>query len=350
MGRSGLSVSRLALGTMTWGRSTTWRTPATSSATFLAAGGDLVDTAYGYADGASEEALGTFLGDLVPREEVVVCTKAGISRRTGERVVDTSRRTLMSQLDTSLARLGTSYVDLWLVHTWSDTAPVEETLSALEWAVTSGRARYVGVSNYSGWQSAHAATLMSAGRVPLVANEVEYSLLNREAEDEVAGAATALGLGLLPWSPLGRGVLTGKYRHGVPADSRAASREHAALHLAIPGRRLGAGGGRGGDRRAGARGVSDRGGAGVGARPAGRGGPHRRGAHHGPAADRAGVRAARAAGRAGVGAGRRLGLSRPPAPRSQSRRAPLDSTRLDEPSDPVSSPSSASYSLSSRPR
>ena len=229
MGRSGLSVSRLALGTMTWGRSTTVEDARDQLRTFLAAGGDLVDTAYGYADGASEEALGTFLGDLVPREEVVVCTKAGISRRTGERVVDTSRRTLMSQLDTSLARLGTSYVDLWLVHTWSDTAPVEETLSALEWAVTSGRARYVGVSNYSGWQSAHAATLMSAGRVPLVANEVEYSLLNREPEDEVAGAATALGLGLLPWSPLGRGVLTGKYRHGVPADSRAASREHAGF-------------------------------------------------------------------------------------------------------------------------
>jgi aryl-alcohol dehydrogenase-like predicted oxidoreductase len=135
----------------------------------------------------------------------------------------------MNQLDTSLERLGTHYVDLWLVHTWSDTAPVEETLSALEWAVTSGRARYVGVSNYSGWQSAHAATLMSGGRVPLVANEVEYSLLNREAEDEVADAATALGLGLLPWSPLGRGVLTGKYRHGVPADSRAASREHGGF-------------------------------------------------------------------------------------------------------------------------
>ena len=185
----------------------------------------VVDTAYGYADGASEEALGTFLGDLVPREEVVVCTKAGISRRTGERVVDTSRRTLMSQLDTSLARLGTSYVDLWLVHTWSDTAPVQETLSALEWAVTSGRARYVGVSNYSGWQSAHAATLMWAGRVPLVANEVEYSLLNRNPEQDLLGAAQALGFGILPWSPLGRGVLTGKYRHGIPADSRAASRD-----------------------------------------------------------------------------------------------------------------------------
>jgi aryl-alcohol dehydrogenase-like predicted oxidoreductase len=197
--------------------------------TYVAAGGDFVDTAHGYANGASEAALGTMLGDLVPRDELVICTKAGISRRTATRVVDTSRRTLMHQLDTSLERMGTPYVDLWLVHTWSDDTPLDETLSALEWAVTSGRARYVGVSNYSGWQAAHAATLLSARRIPMVANEIEYSLLNRIPEDELASAAQALGFGLMPWSPLGRGVLTGKYRHGIPADSRAASREFSGL-------------------------------------------------------------------------------------------------------------------------
>jgi aryl-alcohol dehydrogenase-like predicted oxidoreductase len=135
----------------------------------------------------------------------------------------------MHQLETSLKRMGTSYVDLWLVHTWSHETPLEESLSALEWAVTSGRARYVGVSNYSGWQAAHAATMMSANRIPLVANEIEYSLLNRMPEDELAPAAEGLGFGLLPWSPLGRGVLTGKYRHGIPADSRAASRDFTGL-------------------------------------------------------------------------------------------------------------------------
>ena len=197
--------------------------------TYLAAGGDFVDTAYGYGDGASEKALGGMLGDLVPRDDLVICTKAGVSRRSGTRVVDTSRRALMHQLETSLKRLGTQYVDLWLVHTWSDDTPLEETLSALEWAVTSGRARYVGVSNYSGWQAAHAATLMSANRIPLVANEIEYSLFNRMPEDELTLAAQALGFGLLPWSPLGRGVLTGKYRHGIPADSRAASRDFSGL-------------------------------------------------------------------------------------------------------------------------
>ncbi|HEY8653854.1 MAG TPA: aldo/keto reductase [Dermatophilaceae bacterium] len=229
MGRSGLSVSRLALGTMAWGVSTPIEDARDQIKTYLAAGGDFVDTAYGYGDGASEEALGAMLGDLVPREDLVICTKAGISRRTGTRVVDTSRGTLMHQLETSLERLGTPYVDLWLVHTWSDDTPLEETLSALEWAVTSGRARYVGVSNYSGWQAAHAATLMSQSRIPLVANEIEYSLLNRMPEDELASASQALGFGLLPWSPLGRGVLTGKYRHGIPADSRAASRDFNGL-------------------------------------------------------------------------------------------------------------------------
>jgi aryl-alcohol dehydrogenase-like predicted oxidoreductase len=222
-------VARLALGTMGWGARTSVEDAHDHLKTYLAAGGDFVDTAHGYADGASEEALGTMLGDLVPRDELIICTKAGVSRRTGTRVVDTSRRTLMYQLDTSLERLGTTYVDLWLVHAWSDATPVDETLSALEWAVTSGRARYVGVSNYSGWQAAHAATRMSASRVPLVANEVEYSLLNRIPEDELVPAGQALGFGLLPWSPLGRGVLTGKYRHGIPDGSRAASGELNAL-------------------------------------------------------------------------------------------------------------------------
>ena len=222
-------MSRLALGTMGWGTRTSVEDARDHLKTYLAAGGDFVDTAHGYANGGSEEALGTMLGDLVPRDEIVICTKAGISRQTGARVVDTSRRTLMNQLETSLQRLGTPYVDLWLVHAWSDETPLEETLSALEWAVSSGRARYVGVSNFSGWQAAHATTLLSGQRVPMVANEVEYSLLNRIPEDELVQAGQALGFGLLPWSPLGRGVLTGKHRSGHPDAPRDAPGERARL-------------------------------------------------------------------------------------------------------------------------
>jgi aryl-alcohol dehydrogenase-like predicted oxidoreductase len=114
---------------------------------------------------------------------------------------------------------------VWQVHVWSDQAPWEETLTALDVAVTSGRASYVGVSNYSGWQTAAAAAWQRAlpGRATLASTQVEYSLLNRDVEDEVLPAAAALGLGVFAYSPLAGGVLTGKYRTGVPADSRGAS-------------------------------------------------------------------------------------------------------------------------------
>jgi aryl-alcohol dehydrogenase-like predicted oxidoreductase len=230
VGSSGLRVSRLALGTMTWGRDTDEHESRDQLTAFLEAGGTLVDTAAGYGDGAAEELLGQLLREVGCRDEVVVCTKAGISRRSGERVVDTSRRAMLSALDGSLRRLGTDHVDLWLAHTWSDDVPLEETLSALEAAVGSGRARYAGISNYRGWQSARAATLADARTTGLlVAHQVEYSLLSRDVEEEVAPAAEFLGLGLMAWSPLGRGVLTGKYRHGTPADSRAASPHFASF-------------------------------------------------------------------------------------------------------------------------
>ena len=169
--------------------------------------------------------IGSLIGDVVRRDDVVLATKAGISRRTGQRVTDTSRGHLLTSLDASLRRLGVDHVDLWQVHVWTDETPIEETLSALDIALTSGRASYVGVSNYSGWQTAQAATWQRAvpGRATIASTQVEYSLVNRAIEHEVLPAAQALGLGVLAWSPLGRGVLTGKYRHGIPSDSRGAS-------------------------------------------------------------------------------------------------------------------------------
>jgi aryl-alcohol dehydrogenase-like predicted oxidoreductase len=225
LGATGLSVSRLGLGTMTWGRDTDEHEAREQLVAFIEAGGTLVDTAAGYTDGDSERLIGSLLGDVCARDDIVLATKAGVGRRKGERFTNASRGHLVSTLDASLKRLGVDHVDLWQVHTWVDDAPIEETLGALDFAVTSGRAAYVGVSNYNGWQSAQAATWQRAvpGRATLASNQVEYSLLNRAVEAEVVPAAQALGLGILPWSPLGRGVLTGKYRHGTPADSRAAS-------------------------------------------------------------------------------------------------------------------------------
>ncbi|MCD6639124.1 MAG: aldo/keto reductase, partial [Nocardioides sp.] len=225
LGTTGLKVSQLGLGTMTWGRDTDEHEARDMLVAFAEAGGTLVDTAAGYGDGASEELIGRLLGDVVARDEMVVATKAGISRRAGNRTNDTSRGHLLSTLDESLRRLGVDHVDLWQVHIWSDDTPLEETLTALDLAVTSGRAAYVGISNYSGWQTAQAATWQRAvpTRIPLASTQVEYSLVNRQVEHEVLPAAEAMGLGVLPWSPLGRGVLTGKYRHGIPGDSRAAT-------------------------------------------------------------------------------------------------------------------------------
>jgi aryl-alcohol dehydrogenase-like predicted oxidoreductase len=225
LGRTGLQVSRLGLGTLTWGSDTDEADAKAQLTAFVEAGGTLLDTAAGYGSGASESLIGDLLRTVVDRSDVVLATKGGINRPRGERVVDVSRGALLRDLDASLRRLGVDYVDLWQVHTWSDEVPVEETLTALDAAVTSGRTRYVGVSNYAGWQTAKAATLQAAvaGRAPIASTQMEYSLVQRGVEREVVPAAEALGIGLLPWSPLGRGVLTGKYRTGIPSDSRAAS-------------------------------------------------------------------------------------------------------------------------------
>jgi aryl-alcohol dehydrogenase-like predicted oxidoreductase len=233
LGRAGLLVSRLALGTMTWGRDTEADDAAAQLKTFVDAGGNLVDTADVYGDGDAESVIGNLLTGVVNRDDVLLATKSGL-RPSRERRRDTSRGHLLRSLDASLSRLGVDYVDLWQVHGYDADTPLDETMSALDHAVTTGRARYIGISNFSGWQTAQAATWQAAwpGRAPLVAAQVEYSLLERGIEREVLPACQALGLGVLPWSPLGRGVLTGKYRHGRPADSRAAS-PHFELFVSL---------------------------------------------------------------------------------------------------------------------
>jgi aryl-alcohol dehydrogenase-like predicted oxidoreductase len=225
LGNSGLRVSRIGLGTMTWGRDTDEHEAADQLKTFLERGGNFIDTAAVYGDGDSERVIGGFIGTLVKRDDLVIATKAGINFSSGERSVNNSRSSLLSDLDKSISRLGVSNVDLWQIHSWDENVPLEETLSAIDIAVSSGRTRYVGVSNFAGWQLARAATLQNPlfGKAPIVSIQSEYSLLNREIEREVLPAATELNIGVLAWSPLGRGVLTGKYRSGKPSDSRGAS-------------------------------------------------------------------------------------------------------------------------------
>jgi aryl-alcohol dehydrogenase-like predicted oxidoreductase len=229
LGRTGLRVSRLGLGTMTWTRDTDEAGAAEQLKVFLDAGGTLVDTADVHGDGAAEQLLARLTDSLVPRSELVIAARAGAaepgSRVDAPRSGTASRSTLLAALDASLRRLGTDHVDLWQVPAFDPATPTEETMHALDVAVASGRARYVGVAGYCGWQLAKAATWQRAApnRVPLAATQLEYSLLQRGAEREVLPAALDAGIGLLASSPLGRGVLTGKYRHGIPQDSRGSS-------------------------------------------------------------------------------------------------------------------------------
>ncbi|MEU9981430.1 aldo/keto reductase [Streptomyces sp. NPDC050856] len=229
LGRTGLRVSRIGLGTLTWGRDTDEHDAVDQLKVFWEAGGTLIDTADVYGGGEAEYLLGRLVERLVARGDLVLATKAG-SVPDPDRRFDGSRGHLLAALDASLARLGTDYVDLWQVHAFDPATPLEETLQALDIAVSSGRARYVGVSNFCGWQLAKAATWQLAApgvRARLASTQMEYSLLQRGVEREVLPAALDLGVGLLPSSPLGRGVLTGKYRRATPAGSRGASEQLA---------------------------------------------------------------------------------------------------------------------------
>ena len=224
VGHSGLSVSRLGLGTLTWGRDTPLEEARPLLRAFVEAGGNLVDTAAAYAAGDAERMIGRLMLSDVERDQLVIATKAGFGIRDGQRVVDTSKQALLADLHASLRRLRTDHVDIWQLHAWG-SAPLEESLAAIDSAVSSGMVRYAGISNFVGWQTAQAATWQSAfpGRTPITSAQVEYSLLARRAEVEVIPAIRAFGLGFFPWSPLGRGVLTGKYRTGIPRGSRGAA-------------------------------------------------------------------------------------------------------------------------------
>ncbi len=225
VGASGLQVSRLGLGTMTWGRDTDEQEAADQLRLFLDAGGNFIDTAAIYGDGDSERVLGGLIDAMAKREDLVIASKSGISIRSGERKIDNSRKALLAELDRTLTRLGTDYLDLWQVNAWDEDVPLEETLGAFDCAASSGKVRYVGIANFSGWQTARAVTLQNPifGKAPISSTQNELSLLNRRCEREVLSAAKAMGFGFFAWSPLGRGVLTGKYRRGMPSDSRGAS-------------------------------------------------------------------------------------------------------------------------------
>ena len=194
---------------------------------FCEAGGTLIDTAAAYGAGRRRAASSAaWSRELGIRDEMVIATKAGFVIRNGKRIVDTSRRALLRDLDGSLRRLQSDYIDMWQIHAWGERAAGGVAGARSITPSSTGMSRAMpAYRTSSGWQTAQAATWQRAfpGRTPLISAQVEYSLLARRAEVEVLPAIRAFGMGFFPWSPLGRGVLTGQYRNGTPRGSRAAT-------------------------------------------------------------------------------------------------------------------------------
>jgi aryl-alcohol dehydrogenase-like predicted oxidoreductase len=229
LGRSGLRVSVLTMGTMTFGGRGPFKNVGTTDVAqarrqvdmCLEAGINLIDTADVYSGGQAEEILGEVLTGR--RDQVLVATKVRMSMGSGPNDAGLSRHHIISGCEASLRRLGTDHIDLYQVHEWDGQTPLEETLRALDLLVTSGKVRYVGASNYTGWQLMKAlGTAERLGLPPFVSQQIYYSLQAREAEYELIPLAIDQGLGVLVWSPLAGGLLSGKYRrdHEAPAGSR----------------------------------------------------------------------------------------------------------------------------------
>lgn len=215
LGRTGLKVSDLCLGAMNFGWTTSEEDSHTVLNHFVAAGGNFIDTADVYAGGKSEEILGRWL-KTQPRDQVIVATKVRFGAEPNN--AGLSRHHILNQVEVSLRRLQTDYIDLYQVHCWDNLAPLEETLSTLDGLVRSGKVRYLGASNYTGWQLQKAIEISRRmGWEQYVCLQPLYNLLDRSMEWELVPICLNEGLGIIPWSPLRGGWLGGKYRRGMEA-------------------------------------------------------------------------------------------------------------------------------------
>jgi aryl-alcohol dehydrogenase-like predicted oxidoreductase len=223
LGRSGLRVSEFALGTMTFGDDWGWGAPKDEAQkvynAFRESGGNFIDTANIYTNGTSE----TFLGEFVKghRASLVLATKyTNATPGTDPNAAGNHRKSMMQSVEASLKRLQTDYIDLYWVHIWDQLTPVEEIMRGLDDLVRQGKVLYVGISDFPAWWIAQANTLASLrGWSPFVALQMEYSLIERTVERELIPMARALNLGVTAWSPLSRGVLTGKYHGNGSSES-----------------------------------------------------------------------------------------------------------------------------------
>jgi aryl-alcohol dehydrogenase-like predicted oxidoreductase len=218
LGRTGLQVSRLCLGAMTFGRETDEAISHKMLDRFVESGGNFIDTADAYSSGRSEAIIGAWLEGKV-RQEVVIATKVRFGSGLNQRGL--SRKHILNSVEGSLKRLRTDYIDLYQVHMWDASTPLEETFSTLDNLVRDGKVRYIGISNFSGWQLQKAIEVCRGMRWEAIAClQPLYNLLDREAEWELIPICLNEGLGMIPWSPLRGGWLTGKYRRGMAAPGQ----------------------------------------------------------------------------------------------------------------------------------
>jgi len=217
LGKTGLKVSELCLGAMTFGRETSEENSHQILDRFMAAGGNFVDTADVYSAGASEAIVGRWLKQKT-RDELVIATKVRFPMGRGQNDLGLSRKHILAGVEASLRRLQTDYIDLYQVHCWDHVTPLEETLSTLNDLVRGGKVRYLGASNYTGWQLQKAIDLSRRmGWEPFSCLQPQYNLLCRSTEWELVPVCLNEGLGVIPWSPLRGGWLSGKYRRGMAA-------------------------------------------------------------------------------------------------------------------------------------
>lgn len=233
-GRTGLRVTEACLGTMTFGRETPEDESLEILARYLDAGGNFLDTANAYGQGASEEILGRALEGR--RDDLVIATKCRMPMGGDVNAKGASRRVIRDQVEASLRRLRTDWIDLYQIHCWDETTPITETVSTLDDLVHEGKVRYVGASNYTGWQLATAlGVAREHGWEPYVSIQPQYSLVTRDVERELLPLAEYAGLAVLPWSPLGGGLLSGKYRAGEtpPENTRAGDSTPSAVLMRV---------------------------------------------------------------------------------------------------------------------
>lgn len=217
VGRTGLQVTRLCLGAMTFGRESTEDESRAMLDRYIDAGGNFIDTADAYTQGASEEILGRWMQGR-RRHDLVIATKVRFGTRDGLNERGLSRKHILDAVHASLKRLGTDYIDLYQVHMWDPRTPLEETLSTLDQLVRDGRVRYLGVSNFAAWQLQKALDLAGhRGWEPFTCLQPLYNLLDRELEWELLPLCRDAGLGVIPWSPLRGGWLSGKFKRGQTA-------------------------------------------------------------------------------------------------------------------------------------